>query len=216
MDRSLDEILEERQVCQDQHWHIGSVLTCSRALVVDAAEDVAVLIATVAVDLDETSPNASATIPEMASKRSVYLENNKLYRQVLTLDMCRFSFLPRASVNRTTSIYMRRQNTNPKFDPLTSIEISHSPERMPETSTGSSCLRSRDCFCTILIHTIVTGSTTSSKTMTVSSMHHRIPDLILIQRQPAALLEVRATIATTENLQEKRVYHPTQPRRNPL
>jgi hypothetical protein len=52
--------------------------------------------------------------------------------------------------------------------------------------------------------------------MTVSFMHQSIPDLILIQRQPAALLEVRATIATTENLQEKRAYHPTQSRHDQL
>jgi hypothetical protein len=48
--------------------------------------------------------------------------------------------------------------------------------------------------------------------MTVSSMHHGISDLILIQGQPAALPEARATIATTESLQEKRAYQPTQPR----
>lgn len=71
MDRSLDEILEERQVRQDQHCQTSPVLTYSRALVVDAAEDVAVLTAMVAVDLDETTLNASATFPETASKRSV-------------------------------------------------------------------------------------------------------------------------------------------------
>jgi hypothetical protein len=113
MDRSLDEILEERQVCQDQYCYINSVLTCDRALVVDAAEDVAVLIAMVAVDPDETSPNASATILEMVSKRSVYLESDKLSRHTLTVDACRFSFLPRASVNRTTSTNMRRQTPAP-------------------------------------------------------------------------------------------------------
>jgi hypothetical protein len=113
MDRSLDEILEERQVRQDQHCYINSILTCDRALAADAAEDVAVLIAMVAVDPDETSPNASATILEMASKRSVYLETHGLSRHMLTVDACRFSFLPRASVNRTTSINMRRQNTTP-------------------------------------------------------------------------------------------------------
>jgi hypothetical protein len=52
--------------------------------------------------------------------------------------------------------------------------------------------------------------------MTVSSIHHGISDPILIQGQPAALLEARATIATTENLQEKRAYQPTQPRENQL
>lgn len=46
--------------------------------------------------------------------------------------------------------------------------------------------------------------------MTVSYMHHGIPDLILIQGQPAALLEARATIATTESLQEMRAYWSTQ------
>jgi len=45
--------------------------------------------------------------------------------------------------------------------------------------------------------------------MTVSFMHPGIPDLILIQRQPAALLEARATIAMTESLQEMRAYRPT-------
>ena len=72
MDRSLDEILEERQVRQDQKCQFNPVLTYSRAPVVDAAEDVVVLIAMVAVDLDGTTLNASATIPETASKRSVY------------------------------------------------------------------------------------------------------------------------------------------------
>lgn len=72
MDRSLDEILEERQVRQDQLCQFSSALTYNRAApVVDAAVDVAVLIATAAVDLDETTLNASATIPETASKRSV-------------------------------------------------------------------------------------------------------------------------------------------------
>jgi hypothetical protein len=46
--------------------------------------------------------------------------------------------------------------------------------------------------------------------MTVSFMHHGIPDPILIQGQPAALLEARATTATTESLQEMRAYHTTQ------
>ena len=109
MDRSLDEILEERQVRQDHHCYISSVLTCGRAPVVDAVEDVAVLIAMVAVDLDETTLNASATIPEMASKRSAYPEPNKLYRRLLILATRRFSFLPRASVNRAISTNMRRQ-----------------------------------------------------------------------------------------------------------
>jgi hypothetical protein len=109
MDRSLDEILEERQVRQDQHYHSSSILTCNRAPVVDAAEDVAVPIAMVAVVQDETSPNASATIPETVSKRSAYLKTDKLSGYMLTLDPRRFSFLPRASVNRTTSINMRRQ-----------------------------------------------------------------------------------------------------------
>jgi hypothetical protein len=77
--------------------------------VVDAAEDVAALIAMVAVDPDENTLNASANIPEMASKRSAYLENDKLYRHALTRDSRRFSFLPRALVNRTTSTNMRRQ-----------------------------------------------------------------------------------------------------------
>lgn len=71
MDRSLDEILEERQVRQDRHCHCSLVLTYIRALVADAAEDVVVLIAMVAVDLDETTLNASATFPETALKRSV-------------------------------------------------------------------------------------------------------------------------------------------------
>lgn len=71
MDRSLDEILEERQVRQHRLCQFSPVLTYNRAPVVDAAVDVAVLIATVAVDLDETTLNASATIPETASKRSV-------------------------------------------------------------------------------------------------------------------------------------------------
>ena len=47
---------------------------------VDAAVDVVVLIAMVAVDPDETSQNASATIPEMASKRSICLEPYHLSR----------------------------------------------------------------------------------------------------------------------------------------
>jgi hypothetical protein len=109
MDRSLDEILEERQVRQDQRCHSSSMLTCNRAPVVDAAEDVAVLTAMVAVVLDETSLNASATIPETVSKRSAYLKADKLCVHTLTLGSRRFSFLPRASVNRTTSINMRRQ-----------------------------------------------------------------------------------------------------------
>lgn len=71
MDRSLDEILEERQVRQDQCFRSSLVLTYTRALVADAAEDVAVLTAMVAVDLDETTLNASATFQETALKRSV-------------------------------------------------------------------------------------------------------------------------------------------------
>jgi len=108
----------------------------NRVPVVDAAEDVAVLIAMVAVDPDETTPNVSANIPETVSKRSAHLEGNKLSLRMLTLDSRRFSFLPRASVESDDINQHASTNTNPNFHPLTVIEISHFPERTPETSTG--------------------------------------------------------------------------------
>ena len=46
--------------------------------------------------------------------------------------------------------------------------------------------------------------------MTVSFMHPGILDPILIQRQPAALQEARATTATIESQQEMRAYRTTQ------
>ena len=65
MDRSLDEILEERQVCPKQPSYGNNHLTDRRTPVADAVEDVAVLSAMVAVDPDETT-NANATFPETA------------------------------------------------------------------------------------------------------------------------------------------------------
>ena len=109
---------------------------CDRAPVVDAAEDVAVLIAMVAVDPDETTPNASATIPETVSKRSAYFESDKPSQHVLTVHLRRFSFLPRASVESDDINQHASTITNPNFHPLTVIEISHSLERTPETLTG--------------------------------------------------------------------------------
>lgn len=137
-----------------------------------------------------------------------------MHRLGLTFWLCRFSFLPRASVNRTTSINMRRQTPTTWLDPLTVICISHSPEKMRETLTGESMLPKHVLYI-MLIRPAATGSTISLKTMTVSFAHHGTLGPILILGQPVALQEARATIATTENLQEMRTYHALQTARSP-